>query len=205
MSNLTGIEQRLKRIRLIVCDFDGVLSDGKIFFDGDGKPFRAVHARDMAAFTLWRVTGGRLALVSGLGSAALETIAAQWHCDACVMWIKDKARVCRELVQEMALELDEFCFLGDDLIDRNAMRTAGLAVAVSDAAAEAKAEAHWVTEAPGGRGAFRELVYRILSAQGRLDEAIETYCGREDETESSVREYLRGESAEPRQTGRRCG
>ena len=201
MNKMTALERRFQRIRLIVCDFDGVLSDGKIFFDGDGKPFRAVHARDMAAFTLWRVAQGRMALVSGLGSKALETIAEQWRCDACAMWIKDKARVCRELGVEWGLDLEEICFLGDDLIDRNAMRIVGLAVAVGDAAPEIKAEAHWVTRAPGGQGSLRELVCRILTAQGRLEQAVEAYCEREDDPDSGVQAYLLNEWPAPAHTG----
>ncbi len=174
------IEDRLRRISFIVCDVDGVLTDGLIWFDGDGRPFRALHARDATALTLWHLSGGQSALVSGLGSKAIAAIAAQWKCGETHEFIRDKARVCREIAQRHRIGLDEMAFLGDDLIDVRAMQAVGLAVAVADAAPEAKAAAHLCTEAPGGRGALRELVYRILSAQGKWAAAIERYCDRKD-------------------------
>lgn len=174
------LEDRLRRIRFIVCDVDGVLTDGKIWFDGEGRPFRALHARDATALTLWHLSGGQSALVSGLGSQAIAAIAAQWKCGEIHEFIRDKARVCREIAGRHGIGLDEMAFLGDDLIDVRAMQIVGLAVAVSDASPEAKAAAHLCTEAPGGRGALRELVYRILETQDKLQASIEQYCDRKD-------------------------
>ncbi len=174
------LEQRLRRIRFIVCDVDGVLTDGQMWFDGEGRPFRALHARDAAAFTLWHLSGGKTALVSGLGSPALAAIAKIWKCCEMHEWVRDKARVCHEMAQRHGIALEEMAFLGDDLIDVRAMQAVGLAVAVADAAFEAKAVAHMVTHALGGRGALRELVYRLLESQGTLDASIEQYCDRKD-------------------------
>ena len=74
---MDNLEERLRRVKLIVCDVDGVLTDGSIPYDGEGKPFRTVHVRDVTAFTLWHLSGGKTALLSGLGSAAVEAIARQ--------------------------------------------------------------------------------------------------------------------------------
>ncbi len=174
------LQERLKRIRFIACDVDGVLTDGQMWFDGEGRPFRALHVRDGTAFTLWHLSGGKSALISGLGCKAIEAIAAQWRCHDCRMFIKDKAAVCRELAQQHDVSLDEMAFLGDDLIDRSALRVVGLAVAVADADSAAKNDAHWVTQSPGGNGAFRELVYAILRAKGELESVLETYCTRKN-------------------------
>jgi len=174
------LEERLRRCTFIVLDMDGVLTDGGIAFDGEGRPFRTVHVRDMTALTLWRLAGGRTAIVSGLGSKAVEAIAVQWQCTEHHMWVKDKARVCREIAQCHGVPLDEMAFLGDDIIDVRAMETAGLAVAVADAAPEAKKAAHLVLDAEGGKGPVRELVHRVLTAQGRLEEVLEMYCNRKD-------------------------
>ena len=175
MSDLNG---QLARVRFIVCDVDGVLTDGRIFFDGDGRPCRAVHVHDGCALTLWHLAGGMSALVSGLGSPAVEAIAKAWKCAECHLWIWDKASICREMADRRGIALDEMAFLGDDLIDLKALRLVGVGVAVGDAVAEAKAAADLVTDAPGGRGALRELVYWILRAQGRLDEVIADYGNR---------------------------
>jgi 3-deoxy-D-manno-octulosonate 8-phosphate phosphatase (KDO 8-P phosphatase) len=174
------MEDRLKRIAFLVCDVDGVLTDGRIWFDGDGKPFRWLHARDGTALTLWHISGGKSALVSGLGSKAMETVTAQWKCNECHMWIRDKARVCREIAARHGLSLDQMAFLGDDLIDVRAMQAVGLAAAVADAAQEAKDVADIVLASAGGEGAVRELVYLMLRAKGCLEKAVETYCDRKD-------------------------
>ena len=177
---MDSVEERLRRIEFIVCDVDGVLTDGGIAFDGEGRPFRTVHARDVTALTLWRIAGGKTALVSGLGSKALEAIAAQWQLTEHHMWIKDKRSVCEEIAARHTIDLDRMAFLGDDIIDVRAMEVVGLAVAPCDAEPAAKAVAHLVTEAPGGNGPVRELVHRILQAQGRLDDTIQRYCDRTD-------------------------
>jgi 3-deoxy-D-manno-octulosonate 8-phosphate phosphatase (KDO 8-P phosphatase) len=174
------LQDRLRRIRFIACDVDGVLTDGRMWYDGDGKPFRCLHARDGAALTLWHLMDGKTALVSGLGSKAIEAIVAQWKCAELHAFVRDKARVCREMAERHGISLDEMAFIGDDLIDLPAMRTVGLAVSVADAADEAKALAHMITQVSGGQGAVREVVYAVLSAQGRLDEAIHRYCSRTD-------------------------
>jgi len=173
-------EERLRRISFIVCDVDGVLTDGRMWFDGEGRPFRWLHARDGAALTLWHLVGGKSALVTGLGSKAVEAIAKQWKCAECHMWIRDKGRVCREMAERHSIPLDAMAFLGDDIIDLTALRAVGLAAVVGDAVAEVKREAHLVLEARGGEGAVRELVHTVLRAQGRLDEAVERYCSRKD-------------------------
>jgi len=178
-----GLDERLRRIAFIVSDVDGVLTDGRMWFDGEGRPFRWLHARDGAALTLWHLVEGKSALVTGLGSKAVEAIARQWKCCECHMWIRDKGRVCREMAERHGIGLDQMAFLGDDLIDLTAFRAVGMPVAVSDAVLELKREAAIVLDARGGEGALRELVYRILGAQGRLDEAIERYCSRKDHTQ----------------------
>jgi len=180
---MRDLEDRLRRVRFIVCDVDGVLTDGQVGFDGEGRQVRSVHVRDVTALNLWRLAGGLSALVTGLGSKAVETIAARWKCAECRMWVRDKGAVCREIAERHGIPLDDMAFIGDDLIDLTALRIVGLGVAVSDAAPEAKAAAHLVTDAPGGNGAVRELVQRILEAQGRFEEVLETYCNRANTTQ----------------------
>lgn len=177
---MNDLDVRLRRIKFIVCDVDGVLTDGRIWYDGEGHPFRWIHARDGTALTLWHLVGGQSALVSGLGSRAIEAIAEQWRCAECHQWVKDKGRVCREMAARHGIALEEMAFLGDDIIDLTGLRAVGLGVAVADASPEVKVEANLVLEASGGHGAVRDLVSRILREQGRYDEAIELYCNRKD-------------------------
>ena len=104
-----------------------ILTDGGIAFDGEGRPFRTVHVRDVTALTLWHLSGGRTALVSGLGSKALEAIAATWRCAECRMWVKNKLRVCEEIAANYGLTMKELAFIGDDIIDVRAMQAVGVA------------------------------------------------------------------------------
>jgi 3-deoxy-D-manno-octulosonate 8-phosphate phosphatase (KDO 8-P phosphatase) len=180
---MTEIEQRLQRITFIVCDFDGVLTDGRVWFDGEGRPFRWIHARDGTALTMWNLVGGKAALVSGLGSKAMEAIAQQWYCCECHTWVRDKLRVCREIAERHSIALEDMAFLGDDIIDLYAVQTVGVGAAVANAVPELKDAAALVLDSQGGTGALRELVQRILRAQGRLDEAMKKYCQRKDDLE----------------------
>ncbi|HOD51499.1 MAG TPA: HAD hydrolase family protein [Candidatus Hydrogenedentes bacterium] len=176
----TTLDTRLKRVRFLVSDVDGVLTDGAIAFDGEGRPFRTVCVRDVTALTMWHLVEGKTALVSGLGSKALEAIAATWKCAECHMWVKNKLRVCEEVAARHGLSMEELAFIGDDIIDVRAISAVGLGVAVADAAPEARQAAHFVTGGAGGKGAVRELIEHILRAQGRYEEALERYMARED-------------------------
>jgi 3-deoxy-D-manno-octulosonate 8-phosphate phosphatase (KDO 8-P phosphatase) len=175
-----ALRERLARIRCIVCDVDGVLTDGRMFYDGEGRPFRALHVRDGTALTLWRLAGGTAAIVSGLGSKAIEAVAAQWHVPEVHMHVRDKRRVVREIAERQRVSLDQMAFLGDDFIDLFAMKEVGLGVAVADAGPEALEQADLVMDAAGGHGAVRELVGAILKAQERYEEVVESYCNRKD-------------------------
>lgn len=177
---MSDLEARLRNIRLIVTDVDGVLTDGRIPFDGEGRQFRTFHVRDVTALTLWRLSGGLSALVSGLGSRAVEALADTWRCTEYHAWVRNKEKVCREMALKHGLTLEEVAYLGDDIIDLRAMRAVGLAVAVQDAAPEILEIADIITEARGGAGALRELVMRILDAQGRTQEVLDLYCNRRD-------------------------
>jgi 3-deoxy-D-manno-octulosonate 8-phosphate phosphatase (KDO 8-P phosphatase) len=177
---MSDLEDRLRRIRFIVCDVDGVLTDGSIPFDADGKPWRTFHVRDVTAFTFWRLAGGYSALVSGLGSKAVESLSDTWALTEVHQWVRDKATVIRDMAARHGIPLEEVAFLGDDLIDVRAMKIVGLAVAVADAAPEAREAAHWITDSAGGRGALREVVQRVLEAQGRLEEILDIYASRKN-------------------------
>ncbi len=174
------LSDRLKQIKLIISDVDGVLTDGSVAFDGKGRPFRSVSVRDVTGMTLWALADGKCVLVSGLGSQAVEAIARQWKCAELHMWIKDKPRVCQEIAKRHGLELDQIAFLGDDIIDLRAMQTVGVGVAVADAHPMAVEAADVVLKTPGGRGALRELIERILIAQGCLESVVDQYCSRND-------------------------
>jgi 3-deoxy-D-manno-octulosonate 8-phosphate phosphatase (KDO 8-P phosphatase) len=159
---------RLKRVKLLLCDVDGVLTDGSVFIGGAGE-FKPFNIQDGFGLVLLRRAGLKIGWVSARPSAATALRARELKINFLIQQ-KDRfskvAAVEKLLVQEK-LSWDEVCFVGDDIVDLGPLRRAGVAVAVANAVREAKAAAHLVTRAAGGRGAVREVVEMILKAQGK--------------------------------------
>ncbi|MCP4639685.1 MAG: HAD hydrolase family protein [bacterium] len=169
------LEERMQQIRFIVSDVDGVLTDGTMGFDAAGRHFRHFNVKDGLGLAMWHLADGKVALMSGQGSPAVEAVARQWRCTECLTHVRDKVSACNDLARRHRVEIAEMAFAGDDLIDLDAIEHVGLGVAVGDAADVVKQAAAFTTKARGGEGALRELVEEILRAQGRLDEVIQQY------------------------------
>jgi 3-deoxy-D-manno-octulosonate 8-phosphate phosphatase (KDO 8-P phosphatase) len=164
--------ERCQAIELLVSDVDGVLTDGVIALDEQGCEIKFFHVRDGLAYALWHRAGKQAAILSGRRAAAVERRAAELKIAHVLEGHEQKAAPFRKLVEELGLSLREACFVGDDLADLPALIIAGLAVCPADAAAEVRERVHWVTQAPGGRGAVREVIELILKSQGRWNALI---------------------------------
>jgi YrbI family 3-deoxy-D-manno-octulosonate 8-phosphate phosphatase len=149
-----------KPIRLILSDVDGVLTDGLITIDNSGVESKSFYVRDGHGIKLWR-------------NSQVVKLRAQ---ELGIQWVRqgfaDKLPAAREMMQSIGVEPHEVCYIGDDLPDIPVMASVGLAVTVADGAKEVKQLAHWVMNHPGGRGAVRELIERILQAKGRWEDFI---------------------------------
>ena len=156
-------DDALARIRLLVLDVDGVLTDGSIIVDDNGVESKHFHVRDGAAIALWNASGGRTAILSG---RCVDRRAAELKIHPVVQGSGDKGASLRAILAEVGLDPDRAAFVGDDLADLPALAVVGLAACPADAAAEVRAASHLVTVAPGGRGAVREVVERLMRAQG---------------------------------------
>jgi 3-deoxy-D-manno-octulosonate 8-phosphate phosphatase (KDO 8-P phosphatase) len=171
-----ALRQRAKRIKLFLCDVDGVLTDGSIFIGGD-KEFKRFNIRDGLGIVLARRAGLKVGWVSARPSAATKLRADELKVDFLVQQGDNtgKTAAIENLLAREKLSWGETCFVGDDIIDLGPLTRAGLAVAVGDGVAEARAAAHYVTKNPGGRGAVREAVELILRAQGEWRQFTEKY------------------------------
>ncbi|WP_147654164.1 KdsC family phosphatase [Vulcaniibacterium gelatinicum] len=159
---------RAARIRLLGLDVDGTLTDGRLYFDGEGRELKAFHVHDGQGLVLLRRAGVHVALVTARRSPMVERRAAELGIEA-HMGVADK-RACMETLRErLALAPEQVAFMGDDLPDLTALRHAGLAVAPADAHPWIAARVHWRTQARGGAGAVRELCDLLLLAQGRVE------------------------------------
>ena len=171
-----SLTARLKHIKLFLCDVDGVLTDGSIFIGGE-REFKRFNIRDGLGLVLARRAGLKVGWVSARPSLATKLRADELKIDFLVQQgdAISKTAAIENLLAQEKLSWAETCFVGDDIIDLGPLTRAGLAVAVGDAVSEAKAAAHFTTKAIGGRGAVREAMQMILSAQGKWRQFVEKY------------------------------
>jgi 3-deoxy-D-manno-octulosonate 8-phosphate phosphatase (KDO 8-P phosphatase) len=168
---------RLKRVKLFLCDVDGVLTDGSIFIGGE-REFKRFNIRDGLGLVVARRAGLKVGWVSARPSLATKLRAEELKIDFLVQQGDNisKTAAIENLLAQEKLSWAETCFVGDDIIDLGPLTRAGLAVAVGDAVLEAKAAAHFTTKAVGGRGAVRETVEMILKAQGKWQPYLKHYA-----------------------------
>jgi 3-deoxy-D-manno-octulosonate 8-phosphate phosphatase (KDO 8-P phosphatase) len=172
----SAIRQRAKRIKLFLCDVDGVLTDGSIFIGGE-REFKRFNIRDGLGIVLARRAGLKVGWVSARPSLATKLRADELKIHFLVQQTDrlSKTGAIEELLAQEKLSWDDVCFVGDDIVDLGPMKRAGFAVAVADGVAEAKAAAHLVTQAAGGRGAIREVIEMILQTQGSWEPFVAQY------------------------------
>ena len=171
-----ALRQRAARIKLFLCDVDGVLTDGSIFIGGE-REFKRFNIRDGLGLVVARRAGLRVGWVSARPSLATKLRAEELKIDFLVQQGDNisKTQAVENLLAEQKLNWSDVCFVGDDIIDLGPLTRAGLAVAVGDAVPAAKAAAHFTTKAVGGRGAVREAVELILKAQKKWQPFVEKY------------------------------
>ena len=186
-------QARARRIKLLLFDVDGVLTDGKLFFVPEkSQPsslptpghsahsqieVKGFHAHDGASISLARLGGIKTGLITKRSSDTVALRARDLKLEFVYQGVNDKRTCFDKVVKEAGLKPDEAAFVGDDVIDLPAMRAGGLAIAVKNARAEVKKEAHFVTPHAGGDGALRDAVEFILKAQGKWKRVVEEYIG----------------------------
>jgi 3-deoxy-D-manno-octulosonate 8-phosphate phosphatase (KDO 8-P phosphatase) len=175
MQEIREIERRAARIRLLLMDCDGVLTDGRITLIGDGDEEKSFHTRDGHGLVLLHRAGLRSGIISGRTSSLVERRARELGMAYVKQGTWDKIKEFEEVLREAEVEDAEVAFIGDDVTDIPLMQRAELAVAVADAAEETRRAAHYVTRLPGGFGAVREVCEIILKAQGRWEDLMQRY------------------------------
>ncbi len=169
--------ERFRAVQLLVLDVDGVLTDGRITYTADGQEIKSFHVRDGSALTYWQKAGKRVAIISGRTSKAVDLRAAELGITLVRQGATDKRFALRTILAATGVKPEQVCAIGDDLPELALLQSCGLAVAVADACPEIRAAAHYVTRAPGGYGAVREIIEFILHAQGRWDAIVESLRG----------------------------
>jgi len=169
------VQERAARIKLLLMDCDGVLTDGRIWLFENGEEQKGFHTRDGLGIELLHRAGLRSGNISGRRSSAVETRARTLGMSFVVQGHENKVQAFDDLLAQAGVTNAEVSYIGDDLNDIPLLLQSGLGVAVADAAFETRQRAHYVTKAPGGFGAVREVIELILKSQGRWDELISGY------------------------------
>ncbi len=165
-----GVFTRLQPIKLLVCDIDGVFSDGRIYLGNDGEELKAFHTRDGFGFKAVKKVGVKTAVITGRQSAIVTKRMASLQTDFIVQGREDKKTALQSLLVEHQIEPEEVLAVGDDVPDLGMFALAGLKVAVADAHPLVVQHADWTTSMRGGFGAVREVCDMLLQANNRLDD-----------------------------------
>jgi 3-deoxy-D-manno-octulosonate 8-phosphate phosphatase (KDO 8-P phosphatase) len=170
----TAANEQLNRIRFLLTDVDGVLTDGQLYFDHEGNESKVFHVHDGAAFAYWRRAGFKSGFVSGRECPAVLHRAKALHIDEIHLGHLDKLPVVQSIAIRHGLEFDEIAYVGDDLLDLPVLAEVGFSASVSNGRPEVRDRVHYVTETPGGRGAIREVIEFILKAKGLWDNVVDS-------------------------------
>lgn len=165
------VMEKAAKIRLLICDVDGVMSDGLIYQGNRGEELKAFNVRDGYGIRCLLTSGVEVAIITGRKAKLLEDRANTLGITHLYQGQSDKLLAYRELLDKLAVRPGEVAYIGDDLIDWPVMAEVGLSAAVADAHPLLLPKADYVTQIAGGRGAVRELCDLILLAQNKLDAA----------------------------------
>jgi 3-deoxy-D-manno-octulosonate 8-phosphate phosphatase (KDO 8-P phosphatase) len=165
-------EDRLKKIKMVLLDVDGVLTSGDIIYSDNGEQTKIFNVKDGVGIRLLKEAGIKVGIITGRKGQALRHRCANLGIDLIFDGIMRKDQVLENIVARTGVCEEAMAYVGDDLPDLPAMKRVGLSVAVADAHEILRQQAHMTTRARGGKGAVREISEAILKAQGRWDDLI---------------------------------
>ncbi len=169
------VMEQARQIKLLILDVDGVLTDGKLFFDYQGNEFKAFHAHDGHGIKMLQQTGIEIAVISGRESVIVSKRMEELDVKLVYQNQRDKRAAFAELLQKLDLTPEQVAYVGDDVVDLPIMTKVGLAIAVANALEAVKACADWTTTLSGGNGAVREVCDVIMQAQDFFEPLLSEY------------------------------
>lgn len=169
------LNEKAKKVKLLLLDVDGVLTDGRIIYDSRGNDMKLFDVHDGLGVCLLKSGGIPTILITAKGSRAIHPRAKDMKVEAVYENISPKTAVLEKILKKYRLDREEICFVGDDLVDLCLVQSVGFSIAVFNAAPEIKQAACYITVREGGRGAIREVAELILKAQGKWAGVIQKY------------------------------
>ena len=175
MEDNKKIKEFASKIKLLLLDVDGVLTDGRIIYDSRGRDSKFFDVHDGLGVYLLSKVGIKTVLITAKSSATIKPRARDMRVEEVFGDVSPKSAILGKLLKKYNVSEEEVCFVGDDLVDLGLMRLVGFGVAVVNACSEIKNAASYVTIKHGGRGAVREIAELILKSQGKWDAIIRNY------------------------------
>jgi 3-deoxy-D-manno-octulosonate 8-phosphate phosphatase (KDO 8-P phosphatase) len=169
------IDARAAKIKLIIFDVDGVLTDGALYLNDAGQEMKAFFSLDGHGLKMLRKSGVTIAIITGRDSPLMRHRAKNLNIEHLYQGVEDKLEAFSALTVQLGVATEQIAAMGDDVVDLPMMRRSGLSIAVPAAMDSVKHYAHYVTQLPGGKGAVREVCERIMRAQGTLDAQLAPY------------------------------
>jgi 3-deoxy-D-manno-octulosonate 8-phosphate phosphatase (KDO 8-P phosphatase) len=170
-----NLSEKAKKVKLLLLDVDGVLTDGRIIYDSRGRDMKFFDVHDGLGVYALRKAGIKTILITAKGSRAIRPRARDMQVEAVFENISPKTAIIGRILKKYKIDIDEICFVGDDLVDLCLMKRVGLPIAVFNACPEIKQAASYITLREGGRGAVREVAELILKSQDNWKRVLELY------------------------------
>ncbi len=170
-----GAAQKAAGVRLFLVDVDGVLTDGGIVFDGDGREIKRFHVRDGHGIKMLQRAGVEVGIITGRTSGVVSIRAKELGIAIVRQGSVDKVAVWREILSEKKLSPRETSYVGDDIVDVPLLKEVGFSAAVSDAESYVRDAADFVSSRPGGHGAVREIIEFLLTSSGAWEKVASRY------------------------------
>ena len=173
--NETQLLEAAKKIKLVIFDVDGVLTDGSLFFGDDGQEYKAFNSKDGHGMKMLQDSGVPIGIITGRQSEVVKHRMNNLKITHVYQGRLDKLPAFEQLTQDLGVTAQEVAYVGDDVMDLPVMIRVALAIAPQDAHELARQHAHWVTPHGGGRGAARDVCELIMRAQGNWDQIVQDY------------------------------
>ncbi len=170
-----NIIQKIRQIQCLICDVDGVLTDGRLYIDNHGNEMKAFHVQDGMGLKLLMAVGINVSVITTSNNGVIDNRMAQLGIEHYFKGHVDKRQAYHGLKDKLKLNDEQIAYIGDDYPDLPLIKWAGLGISVPNGVEQVKQQADWVTHAPGGNGAVREVCDALLTAKDCLNQALENY------------------------------
>jgi len=171
----TSLEEKIKKIKLLILDVDGVMTNGEIVLDEQGRELKIFNVQDGFGIVLFRQAGYKTAILSARSTGSVTARAKDLKMNRIYQNARPKIKVYNKLIRELKIKDDQVCFIGDDLPDIEVLKRVGFSVTVPNAAGEVKKIVDYVAKSEGGQGAVREVIELILKVHNKWSGILNTY------------------------------